>query len=726
MMEDMFIEDRLILERNPETRWETSSGMSVEELRKGCYDILQAANAEPYIITKAKVIAYIFENAQIEVNPYQYFSVRINHGDVVNEIKTARMQGVRQGEMKDFLQTQENAVRAYAFTGECDFSHTVPDWDAVLQLGIVGLLSRIQKKVAADGLTEEQTAFYDSCCIIYEAWIELLNRMANTIASEKESNGKMQLLANAINALAVHAPGNIFEAMVLMAMFYSIQTYVDSINLRSLGRLDKLLYPFYLRDLNDKVFTKDEIRTFIKYFYFHFYDVKAIAKTPFCLCGPDESNDEITNDLTWLLLDTYDEMNINDPKIHIRCGKNLPEEILTKTAEMIRAGRNSILYINDEVVFESMRKIGIAEEDLVNYVPVGCYEPTAAGLEVACSCAGRVNILKAVETAMYGGLDNLSGKQIGPKTNTDFSSFDEFYAVVKQQLAYFMEGSMNSIREYEKRYMQISPGPVFSSTLADCVEQGKDAYAGGAKYNNTSVCAFAIANAVDSLLAIRHAVFEDHIISMPELCQVLDQNWEGHEQLRQKLINLYPKYGNNNPEADAMMMDLVSFITSYINNKPNARGGVFRCGLFSIDWRSYFGGAASASADGRFHREALSKNMSAVVGRDKAGITSLINSVTKIDYTAVPNGAVLDVVLHYTAVTGSDGLTAMKALLKAFLKKGGIAMQINVLNPSVLIDAQKHPEKYSTLQVRLCGWNVYFVELDKFEQDHFIQQALEA
>ncbi len=121
----------------------------------------------------------------------------------------------------------------------------------------------------------------------------------------------------------------------------------------------------------------------------------------------------------------------------------------------------------------------------------------------------------------------------------------------------------------------------------------------------------------------------------------------------------------------------------------------------------------------------MSKNMSAVVGRDKAGITSLINSVTKIDYSTVPNGTVLDVVLHYTAVTGNDGLAAMKALLKAFLKKGGIAMQINVLNPSVLIDAQKHPEKYSTLQVRLCGWNVYFVELDKFEQDHFIQQAME-
>lgn len=256
-------------------------------------------------------------------------------------------------------------------------------------------------------------------------------------------------------------------------MFYNIRTYVDGINLRSLGRLDKLLGPFYQNDLESGRYTKAEIRCFIQYFYFHFYKVRAIANTPFCLCGSDESCEEITNELTYLLLDVYGEMDIHDPKIHIRCGKHLPDGILDKTARMIRAGQNSILYINDEIVFESMRKIGIKEEHLVNYVPVGCYEPTATGLGVACSCAGRVNILKAVESAMCGGVDNLSGKQIGLPTKTVFHDFEDFYDTVKQQLAYYIDGSMELIREYEKQYMQICPGPIFSATLLDCVEQGR-------------------------------------------------------------------------------------------------------------------------------------------------------------------------------------------------------------------------------------------------------------
>ncbi len=713
----LFEKDRAMIDKSVGIKWDVQSGKPLEELRCICESLLEESAGEEYILTKAKLMACVFENAQLEKDTNQLFSIRINHGDLLTDFRIKRLKKIRENEMAEILKEYNDGVACLAFTGEYDFSHTVPDWNAILKLGLPGLLERlVQYK---KGANVKEKVFYEAGEIAYTAWIKLLHRMAE--GEERE------LCKKSLENLAVGAPTSLYEAMLLMSIFYYYQTYVDCINVRSLGRLDKLLYPYYKNDLETGRYTETELQEFIKYFFYHFYMVRAIANTPFCLCGADENSDEVTNELTYVMLDIYDNLNIKDPKIHIRCGKNLPSKVVEKTLEMIRNGRNSILYINDEVVFDSMRKIGIEEKDIVNYVPVGCYEPTAAGEEVACSCAGRVNIPKAVETAMRSGCDGITGKLIGVNENgVVHQTFDEFYASVKKQLSFFMDASMNLICEYERNYMQINPAPIFSATLKNCVDRGMDAYEGGAKYNNSSINAFGLANAVDSLVVIKNAVFDEKIITMKELCQILDENWSKSEPLRQQFMERYAKYGNNQTEADELMVDLTQYISGYINNKPNARGGVFRCGLFSIDWRESFGRRTAASADGRYCGEPLSKNMSAVLGMDKKGVTSLINSVAKIDYTDVPNGTVLDIVLHASAVSGKDGLHALKGLIQTFLKKGGIAIQCTVLDPSVLREAQKHPEQYKTLQVRLCGWNVYFIELDKMEQEYFIRQASES
>lgn len=202
----------------------------------------------------------------------------------------------------------------------------------------------------------------------------------------------------------------------------------------------------------------------------------------------------------------------------------------------------------------------------------------------------------------------------------------------------------------------------------------------------------------------------------------LSCNWNGFEQLRMTCIN-YPKYGNGNVEVDEMTKSLCDFIADQINNYPNGRGGVFRFGMFSIDWNFTFGEHTGATPDGRFAHEMLSKNMTASTGMDRNGVTALINSVSKIDYTKIPNGTVLDLTLHTSATNGENGLLSMIGLIKTYMKLGAMAIHINVLDANILKKAQMKPEDYPTLQIRVCGWNAYFVNLSKKEQDDFIRKA---
>lgn len=208
---------------------------------------------------------------------------------------------------------------------------------------------------------------------------------------------------------------------------------------------------------------------------------------------------------------------------------------------------------------------------------------------------------------------------------------------------------------------------------------------------------------------------------MQELGQVLKNDWNGSEALRKTMQNKYPKYGNNIAEADDLAKELYTYMAGLINNRPNGRGGVYRMGAFSIDWIIPYGKRLGASADGRFAGEPVSKNLCSSVGMDKKGITGLINSATKFDYSLAPNGSVLDLTLHPSAVSGEEGLAIMVNLLKLYLKKGGFAVHLNVVSAETLRKAQREPDKYRNLQVRLCGWNVYFTDLDIDMQNHLIR-----
>ncbi len=697
-------------------KWNADSGVSPEELKEMYNSIMQNCGDLPKNIIKAKTFEMILKNSRIAIDKDDIFQDKLFGRDMIEIQRRTWENKIIKEKLTDFHSQVSAAYECGAFRASSDFGHTSPNSQLLLDIGFTGLLDRINEYSQQTGLTKKQIYFYESCKICLEAILHFIKRLANEIEPYNKEN------SIALYNIANGKPQNIYEAMQLLIVYFFLHEYIGGTRVRTLGRLDVLLYPFYKNDIANGIFTKEEIKEMIKFFFNKFWTAKVPFDLPLCLGGIDENGNEVTNELTYLLVETYNELDIHSPKIHIRVSDKTPEDFVKLVLKCIRGGNSSFVFVNDNTVIKSLMNVGIEEKDAMNYVPIGCYEPAVWGKEIGCTGNGGANLGKAVEFAITGGIDLNSGKQISVKTG-EIKTYEDFISAVKTHIKFMVESGMKYIREIEKYYGEIGPDPLLSAMYDNSIKTGVDVFEGGAEYNNTSYYIYFIASLVDSVCAVKKLVFEEKRVTFAELCEILKNNWEGNEKLRLIAKNIPEKYGNNNAVADEITKDITDYCASIINNKPNGRGGVFKAALFSIDHFVVYGAKTMATPDGRFAGEVLSKNLCATVGQDKNGITALINSATKIDHSKYPNGTVLDVILHPSAVSGDDGLHAFYTLLKTYINKGGMALHGNVFNTETLRKAQKNPEKYKNLQVRVCGWNAYFVNLSKVEQDCFIKQS---
>lgn len=719
-----FEEEKEYFERQSKVNnWDKSTGMELEDLQESCNRTCVQQEV-PRIVQRGKLIAEILTSSQLEINPYDWYQDKINHGEILANIEKKWLSEALAAADEQIRSLQMVSAKCSAYTGDPDFGHCIPDWERILFYGFPGLKGLAEQRLL-HCINKEQREFYISCILVVDGMINLTQRLADAAKKVGEKFEKQRLVAQSLHRLALRAPENILEAMQLIILYYEMQTFVEGTFVRSLGSLDRVLYKFYVNDLHTGTFTKEQIKELLDYFLYKLMAKSVIANMPICIGAADENF--APNELTYIFLEEYRKLKICDPKIHIRCNSFTPDGLLREVCESIRRGYNSYVFMNDDVISKAFRNMGRTETESKNYAVVGCYEPCINGKEVPCSCNGRINLLKALELALNNGANMENGENIGLPTGLPFEikSFDEFYEAVQKQLAYFANCAMKLIANIEKYYPQIHTAPLLSMSFASCMERGVDAYAGGAEYNNSSVNVFGIANIVDSLQVIKHLIFEKGEMTLSEFAEILRNNWNGREKLRIRCKREFPKYGNGDPEADTMASDIISYMSCLINGKPNGRGGVFRLGVFSIDWRIFFGEGTWATPDGRMAGEQLSKNIDAAVGQDRKGVTGLIRSATRLDFSGIPNGSVLDITLHNTAVSGEEGLNAMLGIIKTFMKRGGMAIQFNVLDEVTLKEAQKHPEKYKNLQVRLCGWNVCYINLSEKEQNDFIEQLKE-
>lgn len=707
-----FTQDRQEIEqRKDHPVFEPGSGLPVEDLMKKCREIDQTRASKT--LKKAQMMEYIMDHARLELSPRDLFADRIDHGHLIETFREEWKQ-IYRDTFGSLLEDTASGARCGAFSGSDDFGHTCPDWQSLMTLGIPGILGELER-LAAEAAPEKQD-YYSAGLLVYRALVRLILRFAATADRFAGDYPTALLMAQNLRNLTVHAPKNLYEAMQLFLLIYRLQTHVESEAARTFGRLDQLWGPLYDGDA-------DSARELFRYFFTRLNDPFISANIPLTLCGTGADELPGNEDFVLLMLEVCGELANPSPKIQIRMGPQTPNSVLRTVCRLIRNGCSSFVFCNDDPIIAALVRNGHTLSDAQNFVLIGCYEPGSQGIETPCTCNGRVVLPKAVEYAMNGGVDLLFGEQVGLPGPEDFPDFPAFFSEVQRQIQYFAHASMAQTSAMERVYMEVNPSPLYSSTMAYSRNRGVDIYAGGAKYNDSSINIIGIATATDALAAIRQLVYEERRMTLPELRDILKNDWAGHEKLRLYCKKKLPKYGCGDPHVDELARKLMNTAADAINGQPNGRGGRFRAGGFSIDWRIGLGRKTAASADGRHCGEPLSKNMCASEGCDRNGVTAHIESACHIDYTRLSNGTVLDLVLHPSAVTGADGLDAMVGLVRTFQKQGGIAVQLNVFDPETLRKAQETPEKYATLQVRLCGWNVYFVDLSKQEQDEFIRQA---
>ena len=673
----------------------------------------------PHPVRKAKAFEYVLKNTRISCDKRDIFPAINMVERVINRTVVARWRAEVFGEIIPEVEKKraffENNGIATIWP---DYDHSVPVWDRVFALGFAGLLRESEAaRAKKQTLTPEQTAFYDGVKITYEAVLMFIDRLEK-LARQQENARMAEALAN----IKGNAPQSFYEALLVDYLYFMLSEHIEGLQVRSLSNFDRLFYPFYQKDLANGV-TEEQLRQDLAYFFLQFTAIGNYWNQPVYLGGCKEDASTQINELSYLFLDVYDKMGIYNPKIQIKVADSTPKEFLLKALDMIRRGNSSIVFVGDATIRKALENVGIAPEEARLCDVKGCYEYAIRG--AMGTGMNYVNLLKPLEYTLHKGCDGVTGNFAGLESPESYESFECFFAEYKKQLGFLIEQVIEVVNGFEDYLAYINPQSMLSATYPTCIERGADALGGGAAANGSGMLFGFMADVVDSLTNIKKYVFDKKMLTLGQLRDILDANFEGNEQMRRVLLADRDKYGNNKELPDAIAKEIAEFVCAKVCGRPNAkkRGGKWNLG-FHVARQSYDqAGSTASSANGRRRGEELSKNLSASMGMNREGATAAILSTTKIDATAFTSDACLDLGLLPSAVKGEDGLEAMYGLLMTFMRRGGHAMHINVFDAEILRAAQREPEKYQDLQIRVCGWNVLWNNINKKEQDGFIRQA---
>lgn len=699
------------------------TGMDGDEIKAQLSDLSEEWADLPRPIRKAKLFEFVLKNTKIACDPRDIFPA-VNATD--RPIDNAVLSKWSSKVFTEIIPETREARMFYERTGAAalcpDFCHSVPYWEILFELGFSGLLEKSENIRKSKELTPEQDAFYESIKITYEAVIALINRMQKLAEQTKGS----ERMAKALKNIAQNPPETFYEVLLFDYIYFIISEHIDGMQARSLCNFDRVLYPYYKRDL-EKGVTKQEIRTDLAYFLMQFTAIGNYWGQPVYLGGCNADESTVINELSYIFLDVYDQLKLLNPKIQIKVADSTPKDFLLKALDMIRRGGNSVVFVSDATIRKALMQSGATSEQARLCDVKGCYEYATQG-EMHTGM-NYINLVKPLEYTLHRGCDGITGEFAGLETPdvADIATFDDFFDIYKQQLLYLVKNVMRVVNIYEGYLSHINPTPLLSATYPTCLERARDSLYGGAARNTTSLDVGFLADAADSLVAIKKFVYDQKEISLPELVHVLDHNYEGNESLRQKLYKDRDKYGNNRDLPDGIAKEIVDFLVENVHGKPNneQRNGHWSVS-FHVARMSYVQGAKTmATPNGRKLGEELAKNVSASMGQNRDGATAAVLSATKFDASSFCGDACLDLGLLPKSVDGEKGLESMYALLLTFIKRGGHAMHINVFDAETLIEAQKNPDKYQDLQIRVCGWSVLWNNINKPEQDGFIKQAKE-
>ncbi|MFH2052830.1 MAG: trans-4-hydroxy-L-proline dehydratase [bacterium] len=625
--------------------------------------------------------------------------------------------------------------------------HTVAD-GKIYERGFADFKGAIEARIAAEtGKDEEARARRDQwramaiCCDAVMILGRRYAAHARELAEAEPDPGRrdeLEAIAARCDRVPAHAPRTFAEA--LQTYWFVHLGVISELNVWdafSPGRLDQHLEPFYSRELAAGTLTREQAEELLQCFWVKFNNQPAPPKvgvtlkesgtyTDFANIGSGgvtaDGRDGV-NEVSYLVLDVVDEMRLLQPSSNVQVSRLNPDRFLKRACAIARRGWGQPSFFNAEAVVEEMVRMGKTLEDARCGGTSGCVETGAFGKE-AYILTGYFNLPKILEITLHDGRDPRTGKQLGPVTGpaAGFGSFEEFWEAFRVQLEHFIGIKMEGNDVIEDLYARHMPAPFLSVVIDDCIAAGKDYNAGGARYNTSYVQGVGIGSMADSLAVLKTHVFDQRSFTMAELLAALADDFQGHDRILRLVRDRTPKYGNDDDRADDLMRLAFAAYRDAVDGRPNRKGGAYRINMLPTTCHVYFGSVIGALPDGRRAGLPLPEGISPNKGADRRGPTAVIRSAAKMDHLST-GGTLLNQKFTPAILEGEKGLEVLAGLVRGYFALDGHHIQFNVVGRETLREAQRKPEDYADLIVRVAGFSDYFNNLDRALQDEIIART---
>lgn len=625
-----------------------------------------------------------------------------------------------------------------------------------------------------------------SCQAVIEyaqRYAALADKMASE-CSDPVRKEELQVIALNCSRVPAKGAGSFYEACQSFWFVQQLIQLESSGHSISPGRFDQYMYPYYKKDMENGNITREFAQELMDCIWVKLNDLNkcrdAASAEGFAgyslfqnliAGGQNKDGEDVTNDLSFMSIQASMHVHLPQPSLSVRVWNGSPHEFLIKAAELTRTGIGLPAYYNDEVIIPSLQNRGLSLEDAREYNIIGCVEPQKAGKTDGWHDAAFFNMCRPLELVFSNGMDR--GEPVGVATGdvTQMKTFEEFYDAYKKQMDYCISLLVNADNAIDVAHAERCPLPFLSCMVDDCIKKGLSVQEGGAVYNFTGPQGFGIANMADSLYAVRQLVYKDKKITMAELKEALawnygkgidaqtaadmtasvlkelqrqgqntdektaasvlemilgmqpDQQQKARYEEIHHMIDEVPKFGNDIPEVDYFARDVAYTYTRPLQSYKNPRGGQFQAGLYPVSANVPLGGQTGATPDGRYAHTPVADGVSPSAGKDVKGPTAAATSVSRLDHFIVSNGTLFNQKFHPSALAGREGLEKFVALIRSYFDQKGMHVQFNVVDKNTLLDAQKNPEKYKHLVVRVAGYSALFTTLSRSLQDDIIRRT---
>ena len=577
----------------------------------------------------------------------------------------------------------------------------------------------------------------DASIIFARRHADLAEEMAS---SEKNAARKEELLkiADVCRHVPANAPRDFHEA-IQMYWFTHLGTITElnGWDAMSPGHFDLHLHPFYEKGIADGSLDREKAKELLSCFWIKVNNTPAPPKvgvtaaesgtyndfTQINLGGIAEDGSDGSNDVSYIILDVLDELQLLQPQVSVHISSKSSDRFLRHACKVMRRGSGYPSAFNAEAVFMEQLGMGKTVEDARTGGTSGCVETGSFGKE-AYILHGYLNVPKIMELALNNGTDPLSGKRIGLETGDpqEFTCFEDFYKAFEKQLHYVVDTKIRTDNYIQRMFARHAPAPYLSVLIHDCIENGRDYYDGGPRYNTDYIQCCGIGTVTDSLSVLKKHVFEEKTLQLVDLLRALRENWEGWEEMRQFVWNRTPFFGNDDEEADSIMQKVYASLLNAIDGKHSPKGPTYHVNMLSTTCHIYFGKKLGATPNGRLAHAPESDGTSPSHGADRNGPTAVVKSLSRMDQLK-SGGTLLNQRFLPSVLSGDSGLEKMGQLIRTYFKLGGHHIQFNVVDTETLRKAQKSPDEYRSLLVRVAGSSDYFVDLDQYHQEEIIART---